>query len=128
MSPRMQNMGIMEMTNNEFLIENTLKVFQAKDKNLSADKIQRMMCVYRGETAETAELVPDFFLNRNEVAQILGKNNKTVDYYCQKGILNRVYRTDCAKCLGITAKSLEKLSGFSTANLWQTVQAIRNVK
>lgn len=128
MSPRMQNMGIMEMSNNEFLIENYLKAVQASDKNLSADKIRRIMCIYRGETAETAEIVPDFFLNRNEVAQILGKNNKTVDYYCQKGILNRVYRTDCAKCLGITAKSLEKLSGFSTANLWQTVQAIRNMK
>ena len=118
----------MEISDKEDLIEGCLKSFwQSGDKRLSPDKIANMMRIYRGENI-TTEAIPDFFLSRNEVAEILGKNSKTVDYYCQKGILNRVYRPNSTKCLGITAKSLEELSGFATANIWAIVQAIRKEK
>ena len=46
---------------------------------------------------------------RHEVAQLLGKSEKTVDLYMRLGKLQRVYRTDSRRSIGYTRESVHAL-------------------
>jgi len=105
------------------LLKATLNSLKAIDSTLSETQISQILRIYQSE--ESKERNPDFCISREDAARIIGRDERTVDYYCRKGDFRRIRIGKAARACGISALSVAQATGMTMDNLMSALTALK---
>lgn len=108
-------------------INTMLSGLKSTDVTLTDELICKIMSLCKGAQVSSDGELPDFSISRDEAAFIIGKDVRTVDYYCRNGSFRRITIGNSTRASGISAFSLAKATGMDAANLWATHIRYRNL-
>lgn len=108
-------------------INTMLSGLKSTDAALTDELICKIMSLCKGAQVLSDGELPDFSISRDEAAFIIGKDVRTVDYYCRNGSFRRIRIGNSTRASGISAFSLARATGMDTANLWATHIRYRNL-
>lgn len=84
--------------------ENAVRNVLAIDGEIEESVIERAISILKGQLEEDLPTIP--YLSRKVVMKHLKCHRRTLDYYLQKGLLERVYRVGGVKAVGVSRESV----------------------
>ena len=108
-------------------INGMLSGLKSTDEALTEELICKIMSLCKDEQVASDVELPDFSISRDEAAFIIGKDVRTVDYYCRNGSLRRIKIGNSTRASGISAFSPAKATGMDAANIWATHIRYKNL-
>lgn len=109
------------------MINTMLSSLKSTDATLTEELICKIISLCKGTPVALDREIPDFSISRDEAAFIIGKDVRTVDYYCRNGSFRRITIGNSTRASGISAFSLAKATGMDVANLWATHIRYKNL-
>jgi len=104
------------------LIQGVLKTIADTDATFTERDENTINQVINGTFYEQQ---PDFLLTRSLVAKIIGKDEKTVDFYCSRGDFKKIKIGNSKKACGISALSVANATGIGINSIYATQQKLK---
>ena len=84
--------------------ENAVRSIVMIDPEITKDMVERAIVILRGQIQSEEDLI--HVMKRKDVMKILNVKRRTLDYYLEKGYLDRVYGGGRKNSMGVSRESV----------------------